>query len=203
MCGRYEQHLKLAHRWTNILRDWPQDRAPQFNVKPTQVSGTYDAEGFRERSWWLIPPWSKEPKIKYPTFNARAETLTEKPAFRHAWKHSQRCIVPASCYFEWTGPKGAKQCHAIERGDGEPHLLAGLWETWKGEGHTVESFTIVTVAAAPAIDWLHPRMPRALQDEGEADIWLHGAPEDAGKLLAPHPVDYVASEIRSPEARVI
>lgn len=201
MCARYEQHLPATHRWSQLLRDWPRARKPQFNVKPTQLSGTYDAEGFRERSWWLIPPWSKSAKLKYPTFNARAETLAEKPAFRHAWKQSQRCVVPASCYFEWTGPRGSKQCHRIARSDGQPHLLAGLWEHWQQGTDTVASFTLVTVDAAPAITWLHPRMPRALCDESEADTWLHGAPEEATKLLGPHPVEYAASPIPGPEAR--
>lgn len=176
-------------------------RASQFNVKPTQAAGTIDAQGFRERSWWLIPPWAKEAKIRYPTFNARGGTLAQKPAFRHAWKRSQRCIVPASCYFEWTGASGSKQCYAIERGDGRSHLLAGLWETWNGGGQTVESFTIVTVSAAPEIDWLHPRMPQTVQDEDEADVWLHASPDEAAELLTPHAVDYVASPITNPDER--
>lgn len=199
MCGRYEQHLDAMHGWSRVLNAWPTERAAQFNVKPTQSSGTIDAEGFRERSWWLIPPWSKEPQFRYPTFNARAETLSSKPAFRHAWKASQRCLVPASCYFEWTGPKGTKQCYAIERSDGRPHLLAGLWEHWESADQAIDSFTIITVPAAPAIDWLHPRMPRGLQDEVEADVWLHGAPEEAAALLEPCAVDYAVDAAASPD----
>ena len=202
MCGRYEQHIPAVHGWAKILDAWPRDRAAQYNVKPTQTSGTIDAEGFRPRSWWLIPPWSKEPRIKYPTFNARAETLASKPAFRHAWKQSQRCIVPASCYFEWTGQKGSKQCHAIERTDGRPHLLAGLWEHWEGGDQIVDSFTIVTVPAASGVDWLHPRMPRPLQSESEADLWLHGAPEEAAELLESCTVDYAVGEVASPDRRL-
>lgn len=201
MCARFEQYFERVHRWSKLLHEWSKKRGPQYNIKPTQQAGTYDAEGLRERSWWLIPPWSKTPKIKYPTFNSRAETLADKPAFRHAWQHSQRCIVPASRYFEWTGPKGMKQCHAIERSDGEPHLLAGLWETWKGDDQTVESFTIVTVEAAPEIDWLHPRMPRTLEDETETDTWLHASPEEAAELLKRNRVDYTVAAINSPDDR--
>lgn len=201
MCSRFEQHLERVHRWSKVLRDWSRKRAAQYNIKPTQLAGTIDAEGFSERSWWLIPPWPKSARIKYPTFNARGETLAHKPAFRHAWQQSQRCIVPASCYFEWTGPKGSKQCHVVERSDGAPHLLTGLWETWVGGDQTVESFTIVTVDAAPEIDWLHPRMPRALADETETNTWLHGSPDEAADLLQPDRVDYIVTGIESPESR--
>lgn len=187
------------HGWTRVLRDWPRDLAALFNIAPTAMAGTYDAEGYRERSWWLIPPWSKNRKPTYSAFNAKAETLASKPTFRNAWRRAQRCIVPASAYFEWPVINGQKQCHAITRADGRPHLLAGLWEVWQPEGEPWHSFTIVTVDAAREIAHIHPRMPRALLDEAQADTWLHGSPEEAAELLMPHPVPYRAEPIQSPD----
>ena len=43
--------------------------------------------------WGLIPRWAKEPKLKFPTFNARANTLAEKATFRDAWKKGRRCLI--------------------------------------------------------------------------------------------------------------
>ena len=70
-----------------------------------------DKEGARQAvklRWGLIPFWAKDTKIAYKTINARAETVAEKPAFREAFK-KRRCIIPASGFYEWTGPKGNRQ----------------------------------------------------------------------------------------------
>ena len=32
--------------------------------------------------WGLLPHWAKDTKIAFKMINARAETLTEKPAYR-------------------------------------------------------------------------------------------------------------------------
>ena len=61
--------------------------------------------------WGLVPSWWKKPLRDLPsTFNARAETVAEKPMFRSAFK-SRRCVIPAPGFYEWTGAKGAKTPH--------------------------------------------------------------------------------------------
>ncbi|BDV36520.1 MULTISPECIES: SOS response-associated peptidase [Methylocystis] len=76
--------------------------------------------------WGLIPSWWKKPLNELPsTFNARAETLAEKPMFRSAFK-SHRCIIPASGFYEWTGKPGAKTPHYFSAPDGRPLAFAGL-----------------------------------------------------------------------------
>jgi putative SOS response-associated peptidase YedK len=48
--------------------------------------------------------------------------------FRSAFRE-RRCILPASGFSEWTGPKGAKQPHLFTPADGSPLLaFAGLWD---------------------------------------------------------------------------
>jgi putative SOS response-associated peptidase YedK len=50
------------------------------------------------KRWGLIPYWWKKPLRQLPaTFNARAESVVDKPMFRDAFKR-RRCIVPASGY---------------------------------------------------------------------------------------------------------
>lgn len=181
MCGGFEQYVRRMQLWVGDIPEWV-DAPDRLNIRPTQPVGTIDAGGSRERQWWLVPRWSKTAKPRYATFNARAETLADKPAFRQAWAASQRCLIPASAYFEWTGPKGSKQCHAVTPDHDAGLCLAGLWETWTGPEGQVDSCTIVTVAAHPSIDWLHHRMPLMLSSS-QVDQWLTGSPDEAGQLL--------------------
>lgn len=184
----------------SVLTSWPTERPSRHNIRPTVPVGTIDAEGFQERRWSLIPPWSKTEKLKYATFNARAETLHEKPAYRHAWKQSQRCLIPASGYFEWTGEKGAKQCHYVTPSDGKGLVFAGLYESWKGEDQEIQSCTIVTTQAEPSISWLHHRMPQILEFQ-QIDTWLHGSPEEASMILQEIPAyPLTITQVASPKA---
>ena len=105
--------------WVGDIPRWRDESELEYNLRPTMTVVTIDAEGYKARSWALVPKWSKQPKLKYSTFNARGETLTEKSTYRGAWRASQRCLIPASAYFEWTGPRGAKQCHAVEPESGK------------------------------------------------------------------------------------
>ncbi len=84
-------------------------------------------------------------KVVPATFNARAETVAEKPMFRDAFKR-RRCIIPASGFFEWTGGMGEKVPHLFTAADGAPVLaFAGLWERWMdpASGDAVLSATII------------------------------------------------------------
>jgi putative SOS response-associated peptidase YedK len=80
--------------------------------------------------WGLIPAWwKKAAKDVPPTFNARAETVADKPMFRTAFKRS-RCIVPASGYYECKTINGAKQPFYFSAADGGVLPIAGLWDEW-------------------------------------------------------------------------
>ena len=65
--------------------------------------------------WGLVPRWAKEPKTSFSTINARAETITQRPAFRKLLS-GKRCLVPATRYFEWAASSGAgaKQPYRVQ-----------------------------------------------------------------------------------------
>jgi putative SOS response-associated peptidase YedK len=48
----------------------------------------------RTMRWGLDPSWAKDPSIGSRMINARAETVSVKPAFRRAFAH-RRCLLPA------------------------------------------------------------------------------------------------------------
>jgi len=76
--------------------------------------------------WGMIPSWSKSFDSKYATFNARIETVDEKPTFRNALKNAQRCLIPMAGYYEWSGAKGSKQPFYITDRETGGMVVAGL-----------------------------------------------------------------------------
>jgi putative SOS response-associated peptidase YedK len=104
--------------------------------------------------------------------NVRAEALTEKPAFRAAFR-ARRCIVPASGFYEWRRRGGPKQPFLIRRKDWQPMSLAGLWESWTDPetGEVVTTCTIITTEPNALMAELHDRMPVIL-DPADYGTWL-------------------------------
>jgi len=135
MCGRYAIATSRLPRIENALGIELSELRPRYNVAPTQTvpivrateAGRYE---LAEARWGLNPAWSKEPRTAYATFNARAETVSQKPAFRAAYR-ARRCLVPASGFYEWREEGGRKQPWYFSAADGQELAFAGLPE--KGE----------------------------------------------------------------------
>ncbi|UOQ57257.1 SOS response-associated peptidase [Leucobacter allii] len=187
----YDENMNVAGgrelaRW---LTGRPAGYEPSWNVKPTQplpIAFTDHKSGdprFEYAFWSLVPVWSKELKTRFPTFNARSETASEKASFKASVK-SRRCIIPVTGFYEWTGPKSSRTPHAIFGPD--PILpMAGLYSWWHepdagdDEGWHLTA-TILTRASAGILQTLHDRMPVFMSDELLAD-WLD--PETEGDKL--------------------
>jgi putative SOS response-associated peptidase YedK len=111
----------------------------QFNIPPREIATIVLQRGGDRRLtaglWTLLPPWAK--RLDYAneisTFNAKAETLAEKPSFRNAFLN-RRCIVPAEAFYKWVGPKRKRQPLHISRRDANFLSMAGLYSYWKPEG---------------------------------------------------------------------
>ncbi len=158
----------------------------RYNIAPTQdvLAARDDGRGeIAPLRWGLVPFWAKELAIGQRLINARAESLTEKPAFRHAIK-SRRCLIFADGFYEWTGLKGRKQPFRFTVDDGAPFAFAGLWESWGHGEQRIETCTIVTCAPNALCASIHDRMPVIL-DDGALDAWLHGDVADAIAALVP------------------
>jgi len=167
--------------------------APRYNIAPTEpvaavrVASTEGGEGppgrlLETRRWGLVPHWAK--KLEGPPwFNARAEGLTERPAFRDAFRR-HRCLIPADGFYEWQAVSGRRQPFYQRRRDGAPFAMAGLYATWRPEeGEPVASCTIVTTAANPLLAPLHDRMPAILSPE-DWEAWLDPDSRDTDALTA-------------------
>lgn len=172
---------------------------PSYNVAPTNdvyvVHETGDVRRLDAFHWGLVPIWAKDLKVGNRMINARAETLADKSAYRHALR-KRRCLIPVDGFYEWKALPGQrrKQPYYVSRPDGEPLALAGLWEEWRGPDRdgssVVRSCTIITTTPNDLMATIHDRMP-AILPPGAWDQWLDPAPvEDLAPLsglLVPAP----------------
>ena len=132
--------------------------------------------------WGLIPSWAKDISIGSKMFNARAETIQEKPSFRTAFAR-RRCLIPADGFYEWQKQeKGPSKPFRFQLKGEQPFAFAGLWELWRSpEGDELKSCTIITTEANSLVAQVHPRMPVIL-DTNTCWQWLEkpGSGEPAG-----------------------
>ena len=161
------------------------DYAPRYNIAPTQpyfvVAMKYENRTILPAKWGLVPCGSKDARRAAQCINARCETVESRSAFRDAYKH-RRCVVPADGFYEWTGPRSARQPHWIHRRDGQLLLFAGLYEQWQPETGAAETtFTILTCAANSMMSRVHDRMPVILSDR-DADDWMNPREPDPHAL---------------------
>jgi putative SOS response-associated peptidase YedK len=124
-------------------------------------------------TWGLLPSWAKEVKFGRNTYNARAETVNEKPSFKSAIL-TQRCLIPVTAFWEWSEaanePDGKKHLYHIKREDGQQMVLGGLWESHPKFG---ESSTIITTEPIEQVlkETHHTRSPLVLEHE-QFGKWL-------------------------------
>lgn len=191
MCGRYFLDAlpeTLAGPF-GVARfpDW----TPHWNLAPTASIPVIRETAGQAREallarFGLVPAFARTLSPGVSTFNARAETLEEKPSFRDAFRLS-RCLIPASGWYEWTvDATGTKQPWAIAPLDTPLLAFGGLLATARIDGAALVSAAIVTTPANADVAPLHERMPLLL-DPADWGAWLRGHLDAARALLRPAP----------------
>jgi putative SOS response-associated peptidase YedK len=109
----------------------PETYQHRFNLAPQQraliVRERDDEREAAMAKWGLLPHWAKDSKLAFKMINARAETLTEKPAYRSLIR-KHRCLIPADGFYESTvGSDGKKQPIHFHFPGYEMFAFAGLW----------------------------------------------------------------------------
>jgi putative SOS response-associated peptidase YedK len=195
MCGRFVRKSggeEVSREFDVGLSDISFLLEPGYNIaQGNQVAAVVKSDrlavvAFR---WGLIPPWAKDERTGYKMINARAETLSVKPSFKKPFQ-SQRCLVIADGFYEWSGRSRPKVPYYFHRKDPAPMGLAGLFESWPGPGgRVVNSCAIVTTAANSLMQPVHDRMPAIIARE-DYRLWLDNGIFDGkalGALLRPYP----------------
>jgi len=152
-------------------------------------------------SFGLIPHWAADTKIARSTYNARSETVADKPSFRDAWRSARRCIIPADAFYEPDWRSGKAVSTRISRVDGKPLGIAGLWSTWKSpKGEIIHSYTMLTINADshPLMRAFHKptdekRMVVILPDEQYSD-WLSVSNEESRGFLKEYPAEQLSAQ---------
>lgn len=205
MCTRYispeagdiERHWHIGSR---TPARWPRELFPRM-AGPFIRAARHSTEPARELvvgQWALVPWFAKAAKLPYLTVNARYEELAQKASYKLPWARGQRCIIPASCFFEPNWESGRHLPWRFARADGTPWGLAGLWNTWvdKASGEVVESYTMLTINADahPLMRRMHkpdPKLGPDAQDKrsvvpiepADVDTWLHAPQAEAAALV--------------------
>jgi putative SOS response-associated peptidase YedK len=194
---------------------WPE---PDFDY-PGEAYVTYRAPirilapdsgepGFLEAQFGLVPFWSKDRKIARHTYNARSETVAEKPSYRTPWQQRRYALAPMLGFFEPDYATGKAVRWKIERHDGEPFTVAAIWDGWRSPAQgsvLLHSFSLLTLNADG-----HPLMGRfhAPGDEKRSlavipaelrNAWLRATPEQAAALIRPmEPAEFTAAPAPRP-----
>jgi len=115
--------------WADSLEKWP-DIEPNYNVAPTSNVAAFRTSTGESMRWGLIPEWAESFDSKYSTFNARLETVNERPTFKSAWKKAQRCLIPMAGYYEWKGEKGNKRPYYVTDRFAGGLVAAGIYDSF-------------------------------------------------------------------------
>lgn len=139
----------------------------------------------------LLPSWAKEEGFGRKTYNARAETVAEKPSYKNAWKKRHYAIALADVFYEPCYETGKAVRSAIKQANQQPMAIASIWDTWTepDTGELIVSFSMLTINASG-----HPVMQRMHKPEDEKrtvvplrpelfNAWLNATPQEAQALL--------------------
>jgi putative SOS response-associated peptidase YedK len=139
----------------------------------------------------LIPGWAKDEKISRHTYNARSETVAEKPSYRTAWRQRRYGIALLDHFFEPNYVTGKAQRWRIALASQEPFGIASIWDTWTNPatGELVTSFSMLTVNADhhPVMNQFHKpgdekRTPVILRPD-QFEAWLSADTTNAAAMM--------------------
>ena len=179
MCGRKSLILNPKKIIKELFIDeWNNSGvfSQRYNISPGQNSPILiwnkKKRIVKEMKWGLEPSWSKDKIMGQNFFNARSETLLEKPSFQNLVS-KKRCVVITDGYFEWEKSGNLKRPHYIFHPHGRVLPMAGLWSSKiDSSGKSMNSYTIITTSPIQKVSHIHNRMPVILHNEN-LDKWLN------------------------------
>lgn len=172
---------------------------PRMNIAPHQgiLTIILDEKGKLKAEpmvWGFIPSWVKDAESSHQPINARIETASSNPYFRHSYKN-RHCLIPVTSFYEWDKTTKPKTPYRFYSNDESLFALAGLWSPYlDANGNSMTTSAILTTTSTKKMTWLHDRMPVILS-ENEWRSWL----DNSLKVLPPFSDEDLQYEKMSPE----
>jgi len=180
MCGKFALSAK-----TKDIEKLQPDLKSKLEINPVRffsptqeiaVISNNNELSLDNMHWGLVPTWSKDTKFATKMFNARAETIDEKPSFKGSFKN-KRCCIPATSYFEWKSISNSKlkQAYSISMKSKEIFFFAGIWDVcYNISEFPYYSVAIITTSAKNELSEIHDRMPVIL-DLKSSNLWMNNS----------------------------
>lgn len=172
MCAQYliKANLRALQNFF-ALKDGENFEYPE-RIFPYSPAPVLTKNGIVKMQYSLVPSWSKEPRVKFATYNARIETVVEKPTWKEPFKKNH-CLVPISGFIE-SIDEGEFKGHMVEFYGSDLLVAAGIYDQWtdKKSGEVLESFAMLMTEPNDFIRTIgHDRQPIFLKEES-ARKWL-------------------------------
>lgn len=173
MCGRFAQiePVDVIAQRLQVAKVLVQHTAPRYNICPGEnivaLVQNRDVQ-LLELRWGLIPYWAKDPSAFKPLINARVETVIQKPSFKRAF-FNNRCIIPASGFYEWKKEGARKIPYYITIEDF--FGFAGIFDGVTLNNKQIQTCAILTTEANEQMSAIHSRMPVIIL-QSEFEQWL-------------------------------
>lgn len=184
MCGRFDlKNPDTLYKRFGVTKALSISLIPNSDVRPSQsVPIVFADREIELMKWGLIPSWAKDEKVGYKMINARAEGIESKPSFKNPF-HTQRCLVPATGFYEWKDTSQGKVKYYFHLKNNSMFAFAGLYDVWRNnEGRGIKTFTIITTRPNSVVQNVHDRMPVILRKEDE-EVWLNPDEIEDTRLL--------------------
>ena len=108
---------------------------------------------WREVLFGLVPKWAEDINSSKRAYNARHETIFEKPSFQEAAYKCKFGVIPVTEFYESKYIDDKPQRWGVKRKDGQAFFIAALYEIVKIGEQIIRSATMLTM---DALD--HPMM---------------------------------------------
>ena len=169
----------------------PSKKINGFTYPTTPIIANDQPDSITMASWGLLPHWSTDLKSRKNTLNARIETVETLPSFRDC--SANRCLIPASCFYEWRHEGTKKIPYIIINQETDLFSFAGIYSDWTDATtqKVLRTYSILTTAANETMQYIHntkKRMPVILHVADE-EKWLGGAA--INQFAYPYSVDFV------------
>jgi putative SOS response-associated peptidase YedK len=119
-----------------------------------------------------LAPWVKEIKQSNLQFNARSESLVDKPTWKKSWSGNQRCVALAKGFYETD--RNTKNRYFFSLKDDQMMYLAGIYNHWANPetGEIIKTMAIITTTPNELVKSVHDRMPVIIEKDQLHD-WLN------------------------------